>query len=128
MGTKERAIMLISLVAGLLLINTAAADLIAHWPLTGDYKDATGNGHDGTPLGSPEFVQDAVQGRVLEVNGNARVMVEDSPDLNFGANDSVTMTAWALYDPALASRRIDTRPGDRAENIEGALGCLTGKR
>ena len=103
MCMKKRMLMLISLVVGLGLINTASADLIAHWPLTGDYKDATGNGHDGTPLGNPQFVQDDVQGRVMEVDGNARVMVEDAPDLNFSANDSLTMTAWALYDPALAS-------------------------
>ena len=70
----------IALVLALLLGNTASAELIAHWPLTGDYKDATGNGHDGTPLGDPEFVLDVEKELVLEVDGDDRVMVEDAPN------------------------------------------------
>jgi len=93
----------VTLLLALMLGNTASADLIAHWPLTGDYQDATGNGHDGTPLGDPDFVLDVEKGLVMEVDGNARVMVEDAPDLNFTANESLTMTVWALYDPSLAS-------------------------
>ena len=93
----------VALLLTLLLGNTASADLIAHWPLTGDYQDATGNGHDGVPLGDPAFVSDAEKGLVMEVDGNARVMVEDAPDLNFTANESLTMTVWVLYDPGLAS-------------------------
>jgi hypothetical protein len=91
------------LVLTLLFGNIASAELIAHWPLTGDYEDATGNGHDGTPLGDPEFVLDVEKELVLEVDGDDRVMVEDAPDLNYTADESLTMTAWALYDPALAS-------------------------
>ncbi len=93
----------VALVLALLAGNTASAELIAHWPLNGDFADATGNGHDGTPLDNPEFVIDGVKGLVMEVDGNARVMVEDAPDLNFTANESLTMTVWALYDPGLAS-------------------------
>jgi len=93
----------VALVLVLLLGNIASADLIAHWPLDGNFADATGNGHDGTPLDNPEFVVDTEKGLVLEVDGSARVMVEDTPDLNFTANESLTMTAWVLYDPGLAS-------------------------
>ena len=71
------------LVPALLGGSTATADLIAHWPLDGNYLDATGNGHDGTPLDDPKFVVDGEKGLVLEVDGSARVMVEDAPDLNF---------------------------------------------
>jgi len=92
-----------ALVITLLLGNMASAELIAHWPLNGHYGDATGNGHDGTPLGDPEFVVDVEKGLVLEVDGNARVMVDDAPDLNFTASESLTMTVWVLYDPGLAS-------------------------
>jgi len=91
------------LVPALLGGSTATADLIAHWPLDGNYVDATGNGHDGTPLDDPKFVVDGEKGLVLEVDGSARVMVEDAPDLNFTASESVTMTVWVLYDPSLAS-------------------------
>ncbi|MHC4495064.1 MAG: LamG-like jellyroll fold domain-containing protein, partial [Planctomycetota bacterium] len=92
-----------ALVLALLGGKTATADLIAHWPLDGNYLDATGNGHDGTPLDDPKFVVDGEKGLVLEVDGSARVMVEDAPDLNFTASESLTMTVWVLYDPSLAS-------------------------
>ncbi len=93
----------VTLLLTLLLGNMASAELIAHWPLTGDYQDATGNGHDGVPLGDPAFVSDAEKGLVLEVDGDDRAMVDDAPDLNYTASESMTVTLWALYDPALAS-------------------------
>jgi len=102
MRTQTRLLMLISLLMGLLLVNPASADLVAHWPLDGNYEDATVNGHDGTPVGDPEFVQDSVRGPALEVDGSDRVIVDDAPDLNYGASESLTLTAWALYDEALA--------------------------
>jgi len=94
----------VALVLALLLGNMASAGLIAHWPLDGHYGDATGNGHDGTPLGDPEFVSDLVRELVLEVDGDGdRILIEDAPDLNYGADESLTMTAWVLYDPSLRS-------------------------
>jgi len=93
----------VALLLTLLLGNMASAELIAHWPLDGNYSDATGNGHDGVPLGDPEFVLDVEKGLVLEVDGDDRAMVDDAPDLNYTANESMTVTLWANYDPALAS-------------------------
>ena len=93
----------VALLLTLLLGNMASAELIAHWPLTGDYQDATGYGHDGVPLGDPEFVSDAEKGLVLEVDGDDRAMVDDAPDLNYTASESMTVTLWANYDTALAS-------------------------
>jgi len=103
MSKKSLYLAPFALVLALLLGNTASAELIAHWPLNGNYVDATGNGHDGTPLDDPQFVVDGEKGLVLEVDGSARVMVEDAPDLNFTASESLTMTVWILYDPSLAS-------------------------
>ena len=104
MSTKLLYLVPVALMLTLLLGNTASAELIAHWPLNGHYGDATGNGHDGTPLGNPEFVIDSMRGLALEVDGgDDRILVEDAPDLNYGANESLTMTAWVLYDPALSS-------------------------
>lgn len=98
-----KKLILLSCLVGVLAVNSpVSADLVAHWPLNGDYTDATGNGHDGTPLGEPKFVSDGERGLVLEVDGTARVMVADAPDLNYSASDSLTMTLWALYDPTLA--------------------------
>jgi hypothetical protein len=114
----------VTLVLTLLLANTASADLIAHWPLDGDYADATGNGHDGTPLDDPKFVVDAEKGLVMEVDGNARVMVEDTPDLNFTANQSLTMTVWILYDPSLASSGWRSPCGKGRTNVGGDTSYL----
>mgnify|MGYP001125293991 CR=1 FL=1 len=111
-------------VLSLLLTNTASADLIAHWPLNGDFADVTGNGHDGTPLDNPEFVSDAEKGLVMEVNGNARVMVEDAPDLNFTASESLTMTVWVLYDPGLASSGWRSPCGKGRTGTGGNTGYL----
>jgi hypothetical protein len=102
MCTNPRRFVLCALVLALASISTATADLIAHWPLNGDFQDASGNGHDGIPLGSPEFIQDGAKGLVVEFGAADRVMVDDAPELNFSANESLTMTAWALYDPGLA--------------------------
>ena len=114
----------VAFILAMSLANMAKAELIAHWPLDGNYKDATGNGHDGAPLGDPEFVLDVEKELVLEVDGDDRVMVEDAPDLNYTANESLTMTAWALYDPALASGgwrciagKGRTAPGGRKRGV-----------
>ncbi len=62
MSKKLLCLVPVALVLALLLANTASAELIAYWPLDGNYVDATGNGHDGTPLDNPEFVIDSVKG------------------------------------------------------------------
>ena len=48
----KKLICLVSVFLILGLADAVSAELIAHWPLDGDYLDATGNGHDGTPLDS----------------------------------------------------------------------------
>ncbi|MHC4745295.1 MAG: LamG-like jellyroll fold domain-containing protein [Planctomycetota bacterium] len=81
------------------LAGTASADLVAHWQFEGDFTDATGNGHDGTPHASPSIVGDPARGQVLEVDVVDRVRVADAPDLNYGASESMTLAAWANYEP-----------------------------
>ena len=54
MSKKSLHLIPVALVLALLFGNTTSAELIAHWPLDGNYVDATGNGHDGTPLGGTE--------------------------------------------------------------------------
>ena len=124
MSKKLLYLVQVALLLALMLGNTASAELIAHWPLDGDFADATGNGHDGTPLDNPEFVIDAVKGLVMEVDGNARVMVDDTPDLNFTANQSLTMTVWILYDPSLASSGWRSPCGKGRTNTGGDTSYL----
>jgi len=59
--------------------------------------DATENGHEGTLIGSPTWV-DGVNGKALEIMGNTQyVMVEDAEDLHFGEED-FTFMAWVNID------------------------------
>jgi len=76
------------------------ASLVAHWAFEGDFTDATGKGHDGLAFGDPTIVNDPLRGQVLEVDGDDRVGVSDAPDLNYGAGESLTLTAWANFGSA----------------------------
>jgi hypothetical protein len=72
--------------------------LVAHWDFEGDFTDATGKGHDGLAFGDPTIVNDPLRGQVLVVDGDDRIGVSDAADLNFGANESLTLTVWANLD------------------------------
>ena len=72
--------------------------LVAHWDFEGDFTDATGKGHDGLAFGDPTIVNDPLRGQVLVVDGDDRIGVSDAPDLNFGAGESMTLTAWVNFD------------------------------
>jgi hypothetical protein len=72
--------------------------LVAHWDFEGNYTDATGKGHDGLAFGDPAIINDPVRGQVLEVDGDDRIGVSDAADLNFGANESLTLTTWVNID------------------------------
>jgi hypothetical protein len=74
--------------------------LVAHWDFEGDFSDATGNGHDGLAFGNPTIINDPLRGQVLVVDGDDRIGVSDAPDLNFGANESLTLTTWVNLNQA----------------------------
>jgi hypothetical protein len=73
-------------------------NLVAHWDFEGDFTDATGKGHDGLAFGDPAIVNDPLRGQVLVVDGDDRIGISDAPDLNFGANESMTLTTWVNLD------------------------------
>jgi len=74
--------------------------LVAHWDFEGDFTDATGKGHDGLAFGDPAIINDPLRGQVLEVDGDDRIGVSDAADLNYGADESMTLTVWANLDLA----------------------------
>ncbi len=81
--------------------DTEAPDdtaLVAHWDFESDFTDATGKGHDGLAFGDPSIVNDPLRGQVLEVDGDDRIGVSDAADLNFGVNESMTLTVWVNFD------------------------------
>jgi len=83
----------------------AMEDPVAYWSFdenAGDVaSDATGNGHDGQLMGT-QWVVGKFRS-ALEFNGSSDfVEVADHPDLNFGADDSLTIAAWVKYSSATA--------------------------
>ncbi|MHC4325955.1 MAG: LamG domain-containing protein [Planctomycetota bacterium] len=92
--------------------DTQAPDdskLAAHWDFEGNFNDATGKGHDGLVFGDPAIIIDPLRGQVLEVDGDDRIGVSDAADLNYGANESMTLTIWVnldLVDPLNGWRAI----------------------
>lgn len=97
---RRKLTLLTSVALVFCLTSSALAELVAHWQFEGDFTDATGNGHDGTAYGDPAIVDDPIRGQVLEVDGDDRVRVSDAPDLNYGAGKSLTLAAWANFEPA----------------------------
>jgi hypothetical protein len=92
----EKTIYIISFVLALLMVNTASADLVAHWPFDDGSGttavDVTGNGNDGTLEGDPQWVVGKIGGG-LEFDGDDYVDCGNQEILNFGTNDW-TITAW----------------------------------
>jgi len=94
---RGKLIVLAVLALVALQIGVARADLVGHWKLdegSGTVAaDATGNGHDGTLNGDPQWV-DGYFGGALDLDGQGdEVEVPYSPDLN--PEDSFSISAWA---------------------------------
>ncbi|MBI2425304.1 MAG: LamG domain-containing protein [Candidatus Hydrogenedentes bacterium] len=73
----------------------AAASLVAHWPLTADASDASGNALHGMNHG----VQFAPEGALFDGRG-AHIEVPDAAGLDLGAED-FTVAAWVHTETAL---------------------------
>jgi hypothetical protein len=69
--------------------------LVAHWDFEGGFNDV-----DGLAFGDPAIINDPVRGQVLEVDGDDRIGVSDAADLNFEANQSLTLTTWVNLNQA----------------------------
>ena len=80
----------------LLTLISSNADLVAHWPLDIDGKDATGNGHDGQITNGTVLFENAgasdLTGNAASFPDNGRIDIPFDPDLN---PESFTITLWA---------------------------------
>lgn len=82
----------------------STAGLVAHWPLDGNALDATGNGHDGTIVGTVTFGHggaNAKTGNAADFPGNGHIDVPYSADLNPGTqmengSGSFSLAFWAF--------------------------------
>jgi hypothetical protein len=105
-------ITVILILAGIILASCSAPDpleidLIAYWPLDGDAKDASGNGHDGTVHGATLTTdQNEEDGKAYSFDGvNDYISITDSPDFDIGVGD-MTVLLWALLEPGPEFRGV----------------------
>jgi len=93
----RRMIYLISLVVVLSMAGGASADLVAHWPFdegSGTIAhDASGNGHDGSFEGSPQWTRPGWNGIgwSLQFGGDNDRLTVESFDLT---GSGITLAAW----------------------------------
>lgn len=93
----------------------AETGLIAQYKFDGDFNDASGKGHNGTPAGSVSLADDTVVGKCA-VFGGGNINVKPVPDLNLG--NQFTISVWVKVDPGMAvpnnqSGTILKKYGDR---------------
>ncbi len=79
-----------------------APDLIAQWKFDGDMTDATGNGHDGSPNGDPNYIAGAPYGDDpggqalnVDVSGQGCVVPHDAA---LKPLNGITLAAWIKPD------------------------------
>jgi hypothetical protein len=89
--------------------------MIAHWPFEGNADDATGNGNDGTLVGTPGFAAGLI-GQAMEFDG-----VDDYVDLPDGFDYfamGMTFSVWAKPTELTNwARFFDFGNGDGQDNI-----------
>ncbi|MCH8119092.1 MAG: LamG domain-containing protein, partial [Planctomycetes bacterium] len=88
----------------------ASADLVGHWKLDEGSGiiayDSSGNGHDGTIVGNPQWVR-GVSGLALEFDGDDHVDLGNDPSLDITA--PITIMIWART--SVVGETHTTNPG-----------------
>ena len=73
-------------------------NLLAYWKFNGDYKDATGNGHDGRKKGNVKFAKSKAPvpdaGEAVEFAGQAGNAVEIRDSDGLRLTDELSLMAW----------------------------------
>lgn len=110
---------------------TAPAALVAHWKLDSDASDATGNGHNGSVVGSTvSFGQPAapgLSGGSADFSGNGHIDVPWSAALNPGVqapngSGSFTVTLWAFPTTVGGAHRSPfTSREDNGASVNGPI-------
>ncbi len=73
--------------------TTVTRTLIGWWKLDNDVKDSSGNGNNGTIVGTPTYVAAGKIGASLKLNGTADY-VDCGTAAIFDITDQVTLSAW----------------------------------
>ncbi len=116
---------LISLVLALGLAASASADLVGHWKLdevSGTIAaDATGNGHNGTLIGSPEWVAGYSGGGLQFGGAPDKVDIPHSADLN--PENEFSVSVWANLDPGGSGYRSPVTSRDAGPTAGYIIYC-----
>jgi hypothetical protein len=97
----KKLIYFVSFVLVLSIVGNASADLVVHWGFdegSGSMvHDASGNGHDGTINGTPQWVP-GIAGGALHFDGSTYVVVAD----DIGEFETFSIALWFKYDSFIA--------------------------
>jgi hypothetical protein len=85
--------LVLSVFSLLMLAGTAHADLVGHWKLDSDTEvlDSSGQGNDGTIVGSPTLIE-GMQGGALEFHGQGAA-IGGADHINCGTSPSMTINS-----------------------------------
>jgi hypothetical protein len=93
----KKIIYLLSSVLVLVLVSNVSAGLVAHWQFdegSGTTAvDSSGNGHDGTLLGDPQWVAGMIGSGALSFDGSDG-LVDVGHDESLNMTDELTITVW----------------------------------
>ncbi|RUL88091.1 LamG domain-containing protein [Tautonia sociabilis] len=105
--------MMPTVLLGLLLLASAPDDLdqglVAHWPLSGDFRDHSGNGLHAVPEGEVDPAAPGPggePGRAVGFDGRGSLRVPPLPALDPGVSD-LTISAWVYTE-----EQVDSPLGD----------------
>ena len=94
---------------GTLQLALAPVGQAAHYPFDGNANDVSGNGNNGTAVGSPTYVA-GIQGQAINFNGSSQyVTVPDSNSLHLGP--AYTVSFWAKPTAQNGGAFVSTRNG-----------------
>jgi hypothetical protein len=93
----RKTIFLISSVLVLVLVSNVSAGLVAHWQFDEgsgtSTVDSSGNGHDGTLQGDPQWVAGMIGSGALSFDGSDG-LVDVGHDESLSITDELTITVW----------------------------------
>ena len=93
--------------------------LVAHYPFNGDANDVSGNGHHGIEYNGVSYTSGVI-GTAANFDGlNDYIRIPQEPDLNFGINDSYTLSLFIKADP---SNLLNTHGASIIEKWENGVG------
>src|SRR5579872_176516 len=94
--------------------TATSSDTIAYWTFDGNLKDVTGNGHDGSGIGTVAFGSDrfGLANHAMVLDGHSSVVINDTAQLNFTGNSSFTISAWVKTDSVADQGILCRGPAD----------------